>query len=182
MQRVLIGLLLIFTTLNVKATHEGLMIGPAILTIGMDQAKAWSLLKRFSVQCLDSEKTVRPPTCNSWIVTLEKLGRHIVLGNVSFKDGRLIKIYKYHDSDEWLENPQKFVSLLYEVLRQYEMDGHIFDISIDETLRPGAVIRTIFFRSGKRLIVVDSYEGSIFQKDGMTPSASLHEELHEDLE
>jgi len=174
MQRIVLGLLLIFTILSARAADEGLTIGSARLTIGMDKANVWNLLKRYSVQCLGSEKTAQPPTCNSWIVTTEKLDRFIPLGNSYFVDGRLKNIYKYYDSAEWWEKPEKFVSLLYEVLRQYSTNGHEFVTSIGEIRQPEGISKSIFFRSGKRLVVVNYSEGSAFK--GVAP-VSLQEEL-----
>jgi hypothetical protein len=178
MQRIVLGLLLIFTILSAEAADESLMIGSARLTPGMDRASAWGLLRQYSVKCIDGEKAAQPPTCNSWLVTSGKADRFSALGSVYFKDGRLQKIFKYYDSAQWEAKPEKFASLLYEVLRQHSKDGDVFVASIGEVRQPGWLAKSIFFRTGKRTVNVGYSEGGS-NEDGKPygPAVSLHEEL-----
>jgi hypothetical protein len=85
---------------------------------------------------------------------------------------------KNYDQSQWGSDPAKFVSFLHEVLRQYGEKGEKFVSSISELREPGWVAKTIFFRSGKRLISIDYGEGI---KDGEgkphLPFVAMYEKL-----
>lgn len=177
-RRIVLSLLLMFTTLSAEAADESLMIGSARMTPGMDRASAWGLLKQYRVQCVGGGKSEQPPTCDSWLVTTKKGDQFSALGNAYFKDGRLQKIFKYYDSALWEKKPEKFASLLYEVLRQYNKDRDVFVASIDEVRQPGWLAKSIFFRTGKRVVKIGYSEGGS-NEDGKPfgSAVSLHEEL-----
>ena len=85
---------------------------------------------------------------------------------------------KNYDQSQWGSDSAKFVSFLHEVLRQYGEKGETFVSSISEVREPGWVAKTIFFRSGKKLISVDYGEGG---QDGVgkpyLPFVTMYEKL-----
>ena len=161
MRRLILGALLVCAVLSAKAADESIAIGGIKLTLGMERSKAWEALKKLRVNCLGSEET--RTECN-WIVSRgnKQEADFVVLGSIYFNEAGQIKtVMKNYDQKQWGARPEKFVSFLYEVLRQYGANGESFVASVGEEREPGWTAKSIFFRSGRRVVSVGYAEGSL---------------------
>lgn len=145
-----------------NAADESLMIGGVPLTLGMERAKALELLqKNNTVNCLGVNNGQKPTECDLAVTRGNKTENSFnFLGSVYFNQaGRVKIVMKNYDQSQWDSDPAKFASFLYEVLRQYGEKGETFVSSISEVREPGWVAKTIFFRSGRKLISIGYGEG-----------------------
>jgi hypothetical protein len=162
MRQLIFGVLLGCVVLIANASDESLTIGGVRLTLGMERSKALELLQKNStVSCLAVGLEQKPTECDLAVTRGNKTGTNFnFLGSVYFtKAGRVKIVMKNYDQSQWDSDPAKFVSFLYEVLRQYGEKGETFVSSITEVREPGWVAKTIFFRSGRKLISVVYGEG-----------------------
>ena len=162
MRRFFLGMILGCVVLIANASNESLSIGGARLTLGMERSKAQELLQKNStVNCLTVVHGHKPMECDFAVMRHNKTKTHFeALGTVYFNEaGRVKIVIKHYDQSQWSSDPAKFVSFLHEVLRQYGEKGVTFVSSIEEVREPGWVAKTIFFRSGRRLISVGYGEG-----------------------
>lgn len=179
MRRLILGVLLACVMLNANAADETLIVGGIKLTLGMERARALDALQKLKVNCLGNEKT--PAECN-WIVSRgnKQDSDFVVLGSIYFSEGgrRIKTVMKNYNQEQWGANPEKFISFLYEVLRQYGANGETFIASVAEVREPGWTAKDISFRSGRRVIAVGYGEGN--QNTGGTPYKpfiSMYEKL-----
>jgi len=128
----------------------------------MERSKVLELLQKSStVNCLGLGREQKSTECDLAVTRGDKTKTDFnFLGSVYFtKAGRVKIVMKNYDQNQWDSDPAKFVSFLYEVLHQYGEKGITFVTSIEELREPGWVARTIFFRSGRRVISVAYGEG-----------------------
>lgn len=162
MRRFILGMILGCMVLIANAADESLTIGGVRLTLGMERSKALELLQKNStVNCLGVAREQKPTECDLAVTRGNSTGTNFnFLGSVYFnKSGRVKIVMKNYDQSQWGSDPAKFVSFLYEVLRQYGEKGETFVSSISEVREPGWAAKTIFFRSGRKIVSIVYGEG-----------------------
>lgn len=162
MQRFIFGIVLGCVVLIASAADESLTIGGVRLPLGMERSKALELLqKNNTVNCLGLSREQKPTECDLAVTRSNSTGTNFnFLGTVYFtKSGRVKIVMKNYDQSQWDSDPAKFVSFLHEVLRQYGEKRVTFVASIEEVREPGWTAKTIFFRSGRKVISVAYGDG-----------------------
>jgi hypothetical protein len=179
MRKLIVGVMLGCTVLSAIAADESVTIGGVRLTLGMERSKALELLQKSNiVNCLGTDREQKPTECN-WAVTRGNKNKadFNFLGSVYFSEaGRIKIVMKNYDQNQWGSDPAKFVSFLYEVLRQYGEKGETFVATIGEVREPGWISKDISFRSGRKVISVGYGEGGL-RGSTYKPFASMHEKL-----
>ena len=162
MRRFIFGMMMGCVLLGAHAADESLTIGGVRLTLGMERSKALELLQKNStVKCLGLGREQKPTECDLAVTRSNETKTHFVfLGSVYFNEaGRVKIVMKNYDQNQWGSDSAKFVSFLHEVLRQYDDKGETFVSSIADVREPGWVAKTIFFRSGRKVISIGYGEG-----------------------
>jgi hypothetical protein len=162
MRQFIFGMMLSCVALIANAANESLTIGGVRLTLGMERSKALELLQKNStVNCLVLGREQKPTECDLAVTRGNKTEPHFhFLGSVYFtKAGRVKIVMKNYDQNQWGSDPANFVSFLHEVLRQYGEKGETFVSSISEVREPGSLFKTVFFRSGRKVISIGYGEG-----------------------
>ena len=182
MRRFIFGMMLgcMLSSAN-AADDEGLTVGGVRLTLGMERSKALELLQKNStVNCLSLGREQKSTECDVAVTRGNKTKPNFdFLGSVYFTEaGRVKTVMKNYDQKQWGSDHAKFVSFLYEVMRQYGEKGETFVSSIEEVREPGWVNKSIFFRSGRKVISVAFGEGG---QDGegkpYRPFVNMYEKL-----
>jgi len=167
--------------LSAKASDESLTIGGVRLTLGMERSKALELLQKSNiVNCLGAGREQKPTECDLVVTRGNKNKTYFdFLGSVYFSEaGRIKIVMKNYNQNQWGSDPAKFVSFLYDILRQYGDKGETFVASIGEVREPGWVSKDIFFRSGRKVINVSYGEGGQNESGApYKPFTSMYEKL-----
>ena len=180
MKRILLTALLLLASHAWAAPIEEqfLTIGGSRLVLGMDRSKVLETIKRNnnSVYCIGTATNQMPTACDL-VISRDDKSDPDILGSVYFdKVGRIKSVMKNYSQKDWDGDPAKLISFLYEVLRQYSLNGETFVSSISEVREPGWISKSIFFRSGRRVITVGYGEGGT---NGVSykPFTTMHERL-----
>jgi hypothetical protein len=159
------------------AAADQFSIGGVAIALQMEREKVWQLVKVKHVECV-GENDKKPPACNSWLISETRESSFAPLGNVAFTgEGHVKSIYKYYSNDQWGSQPEKFVTFLYEVLRQYAKEGEAVTASIGEVRQPGWENKVISFHFGKKTVRVSYGAGGRFDGKPGAPFVTIHEEL-----
>jgi len=162
MRKLIVGVMLGCTLLSALAADESLTIGGVRLTLGMERSKAFELLQKNNiVNCLGAGREQKATECDLAVTRGNKKQTNFdFLGTVYFSEtGRIKIVMKNYAQNQWGSDPARFVSFLYEVLRQYGEKDETFVASIGDVREPGWIAKNIFFRSGRKVISVGYGEG-----------------------
>jgi len=179
MKRLLLTVLLLLAS-SAWATpieEQFLTIGGSRLVLGMDRSKVLEIIKRNnSIRCIGIDSNQIPTACDL-IISRDDKSDADILGSVYFdKVGRIKRVMKNYSQKDWDGDPAKIISFLYEVLRQYSLNGETFVSSLSEVREPGWISKSIFFRSGRKLITVGYGEGGLAGVS-YKPFTTMHERL-----
>jgi hypothetical protein len=154
-RRSLLAALLLFIAPAAAAAEETLFVGNARLTLGMSRDVSSRLLTSYTVQCLGNAHG-ELMKCKDWMVSTgdPSTPRFEPLASLYLsQNDKLRLIMKYYNAQLWANHPEKFASILHEVLRQYGERGERFVASVAETRQPGSIAKTVFFTKGRRTML-----------------------------